>query len=99
MKSFLDDFRMNLKFYREQCHFSQSELAIQADCSNGLIGNIEAGKVKPSFDTILKLSSALKIHPADLFLRNASKSKTEFFIILKNKIANEIQSLIDENMA
>ncbi|MBQ6568133.1 MAG: helix-turn-helix transcriptional regulator, partial [Treponema sp.] len=46
MSSVFDDFRMNLKFYREKKGFSQSDLAVQANCSNALIGNIEAGRVK-----------------------------------------------------
>ena len=40
MDEFFDNFRMNLKFYREQKGYSQSELAIQANSSNGMIGNI-----------------------------------------------------------
>ncbi len=37
-----DDFIMNLKYYREKNGFVQMKLAVQAYCSNGLIGNIEA---------------------------------------------------------
>ena len=47
MEDFYDSFRLNLKFYREKMGYSQSELAIQANSSNGMIGNIESGKAKP----------------------------------------------------
>ena len=71
MQDFLKIFRMNVRFYREQRKMSQSQLAIGADCTNGLIGQIEAGATKPSFDRIINIAAALKIHPVDLFLRDA----------------------------
>lgn len=73
MDNYFDDFRINLKYYRDQKHWSQAELAIQADSSNGQIGNIESGKAYPSFELILRLASALGIHPADLFIRDVSR--------------------------
>ena len=83
---------MNLKFYREKRNFSQFDLAVQADCSNALIGNIEAGRVKPSFETIVKFSEALKIHPADLFLRETSKSNA----LMRQELKETIGKVIDE---
>ena len=75
MEEYANEFRMNLKFYREQKGWSQAELAIQADSSNGQIGNIEAGKAFPSFELILRIADAFSIHPADLFLRDSSKAQ------------------------
>lgn len=72
MNNYIDDFRLNLKHYRELKNWSQSELAIQANSSNGQIGNIEAGKSQPSLDLIIRIAEALEIHPADLFLRDSS---------------------------
>ena len=59
MEDFYEIFRMNLKFYREQKKLSQSQLAIFADCTNGTIGQIEAGISKPSFDRIISIANAL----------------------------------------
>ena len=73
MDNIFENFRLNLKFYRENRGWSQSQLAIQANSSNGMIGNIESGRAKPSFDSIVRIAEALSIHPADLFLREASK--------------------------
>ena len=98
MDDFFDDFRINLKYYREQKGFSQSELAIQANSSNGMIGNIESGKAYPSFKNIIAIANALHVHPADLFLRDASKSKKEIRDILKEKINIEINQIIDKNL-
>ena len=98
MEDFYETFRLNMKFYREKIGFSQSELAIQANSSNGMIGNIESGKAKPSFDNILKISSALKIHPADLFLRNASTTVSNTKKILKSKLLPQIEVFIDKEL-
>ena len=92
MSSVFDDFRMNLKFYREKKGFSQSDLAVQANCSNALIGNIEAGRVKPSFDTIERFAEALGIHPADLFLRDSSRSNAD----IRSELKSSINSIIDK---
>ena len=89
---------MNIKYYRELRHLNQSELAIQADSSNGMIGNIESGKAYPSFKNIIAIANALKVHPADLFLRDASKSKEEIREILKEKINKDINQILDEDL-
>lgn len=75
MKKYLDDFRMNMKFYRSLKGWSQTSLAIQANSSIGMIGNIEAGIANPSLRNIMNIANALQIHPADLFLREASQFK------------------------
>ena len=75
MEEYGDEFRKNLKYYREQRDWSQAELAIQADSSNGQIGNVESGKASPSIDLVFRIAKALSIHPADLFLRDASKAQ------------------------
>ena len=51
MKDYLDDFRMNMKYYREKNNISQTQLAIICDCGTGTIGGIESGQAKPSFDS------------------------------------------------
>lgn len=98
MDPFFDDFRMNIKYYRDLRGLNQSELAIQADSSNGMIGNIESGKAYPSFKNVLAIARALEVHPADLFLRDASKSKEEMRTVLKEKIAKEINQILDEQL-
>ncbi len=89
---------MNMKFYREKLGFSQSELAIQANSSNGMIGNIESGKAKPSFDNILKIAAALKIHPADLFLRNASTTVSNTKKILRSELIPQIEEFVEKRL-
>lgn len=95
MEQFFDDFRMNIKYYREERGFSQSELAIQANSSNGMIGNIESGKAKPSFENIVRIAQALGVHPADLFLRGSSQTAEQTKSILKNELLPEIENFIE----
>ena len=95
MDGYFDEFRMNVKYYRDRRGMTQAELAVQADCSNGLIGNIEAGNTHPSFDTIMALARALGVHPADLFLRNASETRREIKIYLKETRHRELDRLVD----
>ncbi|MBQ3824643.1 MAG: helix-turn-helix transcriptional regulator [Spirochaetaceae bacterium] len=86
--------------FRRRClqkHISQSQLAIGADCTNGLIGQIEAGITKPSFDRIVNIANALDIHPADLFLRNASASVCQTRRVLKTELLAQIECFINNH--
>lgn len=62
-----------------------------------MIGAIEAGRAKPSFDMILSIAEALQIHPADLFLRDTSVSRTELKNRLQEKLLNDIKNVLEEN--
>ncbi len=77
MDKYLDDFRMNMKYYRENAGISQIKLSVLCGCGTGTIGGIESGKAKPSFDMMVKIAEALNINPADLFIRDSSKSKSK----------------------
>ena len=90
MDKYLDTFRMNMKYYREALGISQTQLSIICDCGTGTIGGIESGKAKPSFDMIIKISESLKINPADLFLRDASKSKQN----LKDNLRKDFEQIL-----
>ena len=98
MEDYFETFRLNVKFYREQKDISQSQLAIGADCTNGLIGQIEAGTTKPSFDRIINIATALDIHPADLFLRNASTTVANTKEILREKLLPQIETFIEREL-
>ena len=87
MQNYLDDFRMNVKYYREKLGISQTQLSIICDCGTGTIGGIESGKAKPSFDMMVKIAEALKVTPADLFIRDISKSKSQ--------LKQELKTLFD----
>ena len=99
MEDFFEPFRFNIKFYRSERNISQRELAIQADCTDGMIGQIEAGRTKPSFDMIVKLANALKVHPADLFLRDASKSQEKVSELLSELFSQDIPEIIEKKFS
>ena len=90
MDNRFDDFRMNIKYYREKLKISQAELSILCDCGTGTIGGIESGKAKPSFDMMIKIAEALKVTPADLFIRDISKTKAE----IKKEIKNQVEIML-----
>ena len=90
MTNYLDDFRLNIKYYREKLEISQAELSIICDCGTGTIGGIESGKAKPSFDMMIKIAEALKVTPADLFIRDISKTKAE----IKKEIKNQVEIML-----
>ena len=85
MNQYLDDFRLNMKYYRELREISQTRLAILCDCGTGTIGGIESGKAKPSFDMIVKIAQALCVSPADLFARNVTQNRDSLKKILKSE--------------
>ena len=90
MNKYLDDFRMNMKYYREKLGISQTNLSILCDCGTGTIGGIEAGKAKPSFDMMIRIAEALNVNPADLFIRDSSKDRTQ----LKEKLKASFNSIL-----
>ena len=90
MDTYLDEFRMNVKYYREKLGISQTQLSIFCGCGTGTIGGIESGKAKPSFDMMIKIAQALKVTPADLFIRDISKSKTE----LKQELKQQFERIL-----
>lgn len=98
MEDFFETFRMNMKYYREQKKISQSQLAIGADCTNGLIGQIEAGTTKPSFERIVNIANALNVHPADLFLRNASTTVSNTKNLLKTELIPQIEEFVERRL-
>ena len=93
MDKYLDVFRMNMKYYREKLGISQTQLSIICNCGTGTIGGIESGKAKPSFEMMIKIAEALKINPADLFIRDASKSKEELYNKLKTDFDNILSKI------
>jgi transcriptional regulator with XRE-family HTH domain len=95
---FQDVFIANLKSYRKEKGISQEKLAEICDCATGTIGCIECGKTLPSFEMIVNIAAALKIHPADLFLRNASTTVMEAKDKLRTKLLPQIEEFIEKEM-
>ena len=91
------DFIANMKYYRAKKNISQAKLAEDCDCSNGMIGAIESGRAKPSFDMILAIANSLDIHPADLFLRDTSISKAEMKTQIETKLIDDIKAILNES--
>ena len=93
-----EEFIKNLKFYRNEKKISQEKLAEACDCATGTIGCIECGKALPSFEMIVNIAAALKIHPADLFLRNASSTVSQTKKILLTELLPQIEDFVEKRL-
>ena len=98
MIDFQEDFIKNLKFYRKERNISQEKLAEMCDCGTSTIGCIECGRQTPSFELLIKISNALQVNPADLFLRNASTTVSNTNNLLKTKLLPEIENFIEREL-
>ena len=96
MNKYESDFISNLIYYRELRGYTQSVLAGLCDRTKGNIGVIESGKSAPSFEMILKIADALEIHPADLFLRNASKNREDVRKFFDEEISSTVKEMIEK---
>lgn len=95
MDKYKSDFVDNLIFYRNQKNMSQLELSGICECAKSTISGIESRKNFPSFELILKMAYALEIHPADLFLRNASTARSDICKFFENEITENIKQIIE----
>jgi putative transcriptional regulator len=93
MSSYSEAVRQNIKYYREKQGISQVKLALLCDCGTGTIGGIEAGKANPSLEMLIRIAEALKITPADLFIRDVSKTKIDIKKSIKTQFDSFFASL------
>ncbi|MCR4939898.1 MAG: helix-turn-helix domain-containing protein [Treponemataceae bacterium] len=98
MIDFQKEFIDNLKFYRKLKSVSQEKLAEACECATGTIGCIECGKALPSFELLVKIAAALQIHPADLFLRNASSTVNNTKNLLRAELLPQIETFIEKRL-
>ena len=96
MNKYESDFIANLIYYRELRGYTQSVLAGLCDRTKGNIGVIESGKSAPSFEMILKIADALEIHPADLFLRNASQSREDVRKFFDEELSVKMKEMVEK---
>ena len=83
-----DKILQRLKKAREEAKLSQLELSYKSGVSQNMITYIETGKSSPTLTTLLKLTDALNINPAELFLETDDEKERE-----KQKIISMIKKL------
>jgi len=96
MDTFKNDFIENLIYYRSQKNMSQLELSGICDCAKSTISGIESRKNFPSFELILKIAYALEIHPADLFLRNASQTREDVRKFFDEELSIKMKEMVEK---
>ena len=98
MTDFQEEFVKNLKYYRKEKGISQEKLAETCDCATATIGCIEIYRQLPSFEMIVKIAAALQIHPADLFLRNASTTVSDTKSIIRTELIPQIEEFVERRL-
>lgn len=93
--NYQETFIENLKYYRNKKKVSQAKLAELCGVQPGTIGCIEIGRQYPSFELLYKMAEVLEIHPADLFLKDASNIKGLDIIHELNSLPPEPRSSIE----
>ena len=96
MSDLKSDFIENMIFYRTQKNMSQLELSGICDCAKSTISGIESRKNFPSFELILKIAYALEIHPADLFLRNASQNREDVRKFFDDELSVKMKEMVEK---
>lgn len=71
----MSDFAKNLKKYRKQKKYSQTELAKCVQYGYTAIANYESGRNEPSIDVLIQLANALDVTVDELV--GAEKTNTE----------------------
>ncbi len=96
MNNYQNDFVENLIFYRTQKDMSQLELSGICECAKSTISGIESKKNFPSFELIVKIAYALEIHPADLFLRNASQTRENVRNFFDKELSPKVKEMVEK---
>ena len=99
MSPYQSAFIENLKYYRNEKQISQAKLAELCNCGTGTIGSIEAAKQNPSFDLLFRIADVLQIHPADLFLRNSSRTDDKTRLHIENLLAEGLRTMLENEFS
>ena len=91
----LETLSTNIKIYRKEKSWTQEKLAELCDVATSTIGCIESAQQYPSFDLLYKMAEVLDIHPANLFLKDASNTKGLDIIHKLNSIPEKSRSSIE----
>lgn len=55
-----------IKFFRKRAGLTQSDLELSINAATGSVSRLEAGKVQPTKDTVLKIAEVLNLNPLEL---------------------------------
>ncbi|OQX30106.1 MAG: hypothetical protein B0D92_00200 [Spirochaeta sp. LUC14_002_19_P3] len=95
----------NLRSMRREAGYSQVELAARVGISTGYMCDIENGRKWPSADTLVALSTALKLDPYQLILPSVDspyldrhRAITSFSQHIKSAIENSVDEAYESFM-
>ncbi|MCR5400198.1 MAG: helix-turn-helix transcriptional regulator [Treponema sp.] len=94
----------NLKAYRKQAGYTQTQLAVLIDKSFNYINGIECEVSFPPPDVIDKICEVLKIKPSQLFDENGceqniiNSDKTDFIAKLSDQLYKKIEPSVKKSI-
>ena len=62
-----DQLGMRIKFLRSELHWSQEDLALEANINKNYISDLENGRRNPSLDILERIAKAFNISLSELF--------------------------------
>ena len=90
-----------IRFFRKERGLSQEELAYRAALHNTYIGQVERGEKNATIESLTKISAALDITVAELFLDTATQQKIlsfeleEMVRLLENRSKKDQQAVLE----
>lgn len=73
-KEFCENIGLNIKFYRQHLHCTQSAMSEKIDMDVRYLSDIERGNKNITLKTLYKIADVLNIRPMDLFVFPQNKN-------------------------
>lgn len=86
-----------IRFYREQLHMTQEDLAEASNINRVTIARYETGRMEPSSRTLRRLASAMKLSVDDLV--NGSDDDTKPINTMEFAVLNKTKDFSDDEWA
>ena len=89
----MSDFAKNLKYFRKQKNYSQTQLAEHLNYGYTAIANYESTRNEPSFDDLIKLAQLLDV-TTDELLGVPLKTEEQALLSSFKKLSSENQQIL-----
>ena len=74
-KEFCENIGLNIKFYRQHLHYTQSAMSEKIGMDVRYLSDIERGNKNITLKTLFKIANILNIKPMDLFVFPQNRRK------------------------
>ena len=74
-KEFCESIGLNIKFYRQHLHYTQSAMSEKIGMDVRYLSDIERGNKNITLKTLYKIANVLNVKPMDLFVFPQNKNR------------------------